>query len=806
MIRPQKRLFFLKKSGTDVNKQNIYYKGEWSLVYRAVPNKDSNRYFALINDSIIISNTHYYKFNSEGRLIKRYALFDDNNTYAKYCITKNGCYISDIKTGYYFISNNGDINFYNSRSGLGSDYVNQIYEMKDKTIVFATLGAGLQLIKNDYRKSYPTGNRNVRSIVKSGNYWYVLAGEKVFTINQSTSSITDIGTVKNSALNLFKTNDHIVIGSLKGIDFYTSKTPLKPVHFIPFNADVSSIMQIKNGFIASTYGNGLIAVNSRDTSIKYLQSSIRILEKALPLVNGYATLSYEDGLIFTDTMRHENIHLTQKNGLLSNSVQSVHEYRDTIWISTKAGINIYTNGHITKTLSYNQGFAGSKAMYCFHDNRKQLWVVSDKYLHLYDGHKLKAITSHPLLLDNDDLVNTTAYDPQTNTLAIGSIKNISIISLANILLNTAVTAPRILQVMVDGKTETLSNFKVPYQFKNITFYLGPYASSPLLQGKLFYKLEGSQETWKELTDSLSFSYSALRPASYKLKAKISNADGYESRETLLGSFVVNKPFWQRWSFLLLLLVTIIYITTYIVKRVEAFTRRKKDAEILMQQTLQNERERISKDLHDHLGSNLVTIVAQVDNIETKLHRHAFAEASATVQHLSHQTREVMNVLRETIWAVQENAHSLESFAIRIRTFLQRIFESCGISWQLKILQDDELNLSPKQTLHLFRVIQEASQNIIKHSKASEVNYLFHVKTNCLEITINDNGVGLNGHTNNNTSNGLLNMKQRVGELGGSIFFETKSGTVIKIKIPVLSKDLFIKEAKLQKTLVLSQRF
>jgi len=44
-------------------------------------------------------------------------------------------------------------------------------------------------------------------------------------------------------------------------------------------------------------------------------------------------------------------------------------------------------------------------------------------------------------------------------------------------------------------------------------------------------------------------------------------------------------------------------------------------------------------------------------------------------------------------------------------------------------------------------------------------------------------------TNNNTSNGLLNMKQRVGELGGSIVFENKRGTVIKIKIPVLSKDL-----------------
>ncbi|MEJ7830040.1 MAG: histidine kinase [Segetibacter sp.] len=778
-----KKVLCFIKPGSNFNKQTIHYKGEWNLIYIALPCWETIWAVYLRNDLIVITTTHYYRFSKEGKLIKSYALFK-NSTYAYSSITKKGCYVYDIRTGYYFINNKDDINFYDSKTGLGSDYVNQVYEMKDGTIAFATLGAGLQFIKNDYRKSYPTGNRIVRSIVKSQNYWYVLAGEKVFTINQTTSALTDIGSVKNSALNLFKTNEHIVIGSLKGIDFYTSTTPLRPVHFIPFNAGVSSIMQIKNGFIASTYGNGLIAVNTRDTNIVRSPVPMRIIEKTLPLLNGYASLSYEDGVILTDTVHHKNIHLTQEDGLLSNSIQSVHQYRDTIWISTKAGINIYTKGRIMQAISYNQGFTGSKAVYCFHDKKQQLWVVGNQYLHLYDGQKLKAITSHPLVSDNDDFITSATYDALTNTLATGSLKNISIISLDNIQPDTTVTIPRILQVIVDEKIQPPSNFKVPYKFQNIAFRLAPYASSPLSRGKFFYNLKGSEDSWKELQDSLSFSYAVLRPGSYKLKAKIINPDGYESRETLLASFVVNKPFWLSWWFLLLLLITTILITTYIVKRVEVLRRRKKDAGLLMQQTLQNERERISKDLHDHLGSNLVTIVAQVDNIETKLHSKAFAEASLTVQHLSHQTREVMNVLRETIWAVQENEHSLESFAIRIRTFLQRLFESCGISWQLKVSQDHEIKLSPKQTLHLFRIIQEATQNIIKHSRASEVNYLFHAKNNCFEIIINDNGVGLNGNTNNRSSNGLFNMQQRVRELNGTIVFETKSGTVINIEIPV----------------------
>ena len=147
------------------------------------------------NDTIAITNTNYYKFAKNGKLIKSYALFKSPNTYAYSCITKNGCYISDNKTGYYFISNNGEKDFYNSNRGLSTDYVTHVYEMKDGTIAFSTLGAGIQFINNDYRKTYSTGNRIVRSIVKSGNDWYVLAGEKVFTINQTTFSFTAVSSI-----------------------------------------------------------------------------------------------------------------------------------------------------------------------------------------------------------------------------------------------------------------------------------------------------------------------------------------------------------------------------------------------------------------------------------------------------------------------------------------------------------------------------------------------------------------------------------------------------------------------------------
>lgn len=761
---------------------NIQINNLWRVTTRTIPDYYHKIYFA--NDSVIVTNCFYYKFNNRGELLFSQRLFADDNSYANTSASSTGYYVTDIKTGYFHILNNGEKKFYGISSGLRSDYVNSIYEMHDGTVVFSTLGAGLQLKKHDYRKSFLTENRVVRSIVKSGAFWYVLAGEKVFKIHETTLVFDELGNVANSALHLFNAGDQLLVGSLRGISFYNINKPLQQSHFIPLNAGVSSILRQGKHFIASTYGTGLISFEDRSARAAVLTTPMRIVEKIIPYSGGIAHLSYEDGLMLTDNNGSTRRRITQKDGLLSNSIQNIYESNDTLWIATKAGLNIFTNGNVVGTLSFDEGFKGTKVVYTFHDHKRQLWVLSDKYLHLLTGKKLKALTSHPLVSENDDIINTAHYDSTTRVLATGSSKNISFVYLDNIVANPVVSKPRLLTTLVDGSVANLPGFKVPYHFKNIQFRFAPFAASPLSKSTLYFKLDGSEDAWHELKDSLSFSYTALRPGNYNLKAKIVNADGYESSEASLAQFTVSRPFWFRAWFIILLIAFIVLITTLVVRQFEITRRKKKDAELRIQQTLQHERERISKDLHDHLGSNLVTIVAQVDNIENKIDKKDFSEVSARVQNLSSQTREVMNVLRETIWAVQEDEHTLESFIIRIRTFLQRLYESTNVTWNLKVSDGHEIKLSPTQTLHLFRIIQEASQNIIKHSKATEVSYSFNSSIQTLQIIVSDNGIGLSGIQDSQTSNGFANMRQRVNELAGEISIGNDLGTKIKVEIPL----------------------
>jgi signal transduction histidine kinase len=142
-------------------------------------------------------------------------------------------------------------------------------------------------------------------------------------------------------------------------------------------------------------------------------------------------------------------------------------------------------------------------------------------------------------------------------------------------------------------------------------------------------------------------------------------------------------------------------------------------------------------------------------------------------------------LRETIWAVQENSHTLQEFTLRVRSFLQRVMDANEMSWELDCNGTLNKDLSAEQTLHLFRMIQEATQNIIKHSAANKAQYILNASINTLKITIIDDGKGFD--TNNiYTSNGLKNLAARIKELDGTIEIKSalQNGTSIIVQLSI----------------------
>ncbi|MEZ4978633.1 MAG: tetratricopeptide repeat protein, partial [Chitinophagales bacterium] len=166
----------------------------------------------------------------------------------------------------------------------------------------------------------------------------------------------------------------------------------------------------------------------------------------------------------------------------------------------------------------------------------------------------------------------------------------------------------------------------------------------------------------------------------------------------------------------------------------------KDAmlKIETQNRLQEQRLRISRDLHDNIGSQLTFVISSLDSM-----KHVFAKTSPILENklndLSLFTRETIAELRDTIWAMNKEEISVEDLQARISNFIENAKVHLGgvqFEFNYKTKENDNLKFSAQDGMHIYRVIQEAINNAIKHANASKiiVNFASEAEAYLVEIS------------------------------------------------------------------------
>ncbi len=207
-------------------------------------------------------------------------------------------------------------------------------------------------------------------------------------------------------------------------------------------------------------------------------------------------------------------------------------------------------------------------------------------------------------------------------------------------------------------------------------------------------------------------------------------------------------------------------------------REKIQAERSVAAAEENERKRIAADLHDNLGAYAAAIVSNLDLAE-----HSLAKPSEipALGELRNNSQAIVSQLNDTIWAMKKDALSATALSDRVKIFVQRIQQSYP-NINISVMEDidRDLILVPSHALHLFRIVQEAVNNALRHSRASEVSINVVVKLGLLEISIADNGTGMPEMINN--GNGLANMKERAEQTGWNIGWLPREGggTIVHI--------------------------
>ena len=236
------------------------------------------------------------------------------------------------------------------------------------------------------------------------------------------------------------------------------------------------------------------------------------------------------------------------------------------------------------------------------------------------------------------------------------------------------------------------------------------------------------------------------------------------------------------------------IPLYFVAEIQDITERKQ-AEIALAQfskklveSQEKERKRIASEIHDGLGQNMITIISGIRKCLKSLPNGG--KVKDTLSRISLISQQSIDEIREIISNL--HPHQLDQLGLKgaIESIINQATQSSEIKFYLDI-QDIE-DLLPKDVeIHLYRILQEALNNIIKHSGATKSNIFIGKTENFMNINIIDNGKGFvfNTHELNNTGIGLPGISERVKILDGNFKIDSLPGigTILKIKVPVTKR-------------------
>ncbi|MDF2190339.1 two-component regulator propeller domain-containing protein [Paraflavitalea sp. CAU 1676] len=196
------------------------------------------------------------------------------------------------------------------------------------------------------------------------------------------------------------------------------------------------------------------------------------------------------------------------------------------------------------------------------------------------------------------------------------------------------------------------------------------------------------------------------------------------------------------------------------------------------------RSKISRDLHDEIGSALTSI-----NVLSKValkKSPTDTEVNGYLHKIQDSTYSTMESMSDIVWAINPKNDKLEALSSRMKEFAADICEAQGIALTFQLPAElEQLPIDLANRKNLFLVFKEAVNNAVKHSHCTALHIELTKVNNRLRMTLRDNGVGFT-KTTVLPGNGLNNIETRVAECNGTLRIETgpQQGTTVELEIPL----------------------
>lgn len=231
------------------------------------------------------------------------------------------------------------------------------------------------------------------------------------------------------------------------------------------------------------------------------------------------------------------------------------------------------------------------------------------------------------------------------------------------------------------------------------------------------------------------------------------------------------------------------------RQAAAHRRLQRYAATVEELTISRERNRLARELHDTLAHSLSAATVQLEAVRSVWH----VDGSRAQTLLDQADETIRRGLVEVRRAMQQlRALPLEDQGLTgaLRELAETAAEQSGATLHLDLAPNLDGCVAPAAEQGLYRVAQEALENVVRHAEAHNIAVRLHVREGRLELTVKDDGLGIagkeqNGQPSDRNGLGILGMKERAGVVGGQLDIDScpGMGTTVRLSIPLEPKGL-----------------
>lgn len=415
----------------------------------------------------------------------------------------------------------------------------------------------------------------------------------------------------------------------------------------------------------------------------------------------------------------------------------------------------------------------------YKDHAGKLWAGTDQGLYRVDS-----ATKEIELFDYADNVqgNGFNYDASflssRNILYIGGVNGINYfipekIPPLNHLLNVSIQKIRVNE---DDSSyiHTASAFSLRYNQRSMEVsFVAPYYFNAN-KVKYRYMLEGFANEWKSIGSNNSVLFTSLPSGNYtfRVAASIDGIHWHESNETI--RFSIGLPFWKTWWFISLV-IAIAGISIYALYKYQLNKRLE----------VERFRLRVSRDLHDDIGSTLSSInILCKSSLSNEMENGN--DSMILLQKIQQRSQKTLDAMDDLVWSTKPGNESLDNLIVRMREYAAEVLEAARISFTLESPEAlNNVKLSMQQRKNLYLIFKEAVNNLAKYSKTKKASIRFEQQKKFLRMIIIDEGTGFT-MASIKKGNGLDNMQSRAAEMNAQfeIHSSENKGTTISVHLPV----------------------